>query len=285
MRQLVDRVVGPRLGRVAALVVRGELILRVGLLGGLQREAQRLAVLAEAPAAAIGIQPIFGVGPLAPLGRGKLGALAGGLLVAGEQHHDVAARLEPLRLQLQQSGDNRDITGLHVQHAATIIITVLLKKLERVDRPVGGLGLHHVHMAHQQDRLLRGSTRRRRPAHDQRGGVVGWGGLVWDDVDVRVGETRLAKLIGEIFRQLGRPSAPFYRRDVDRMLQHLARLGVPGVGRRCGERRAGSQEKREGERPHGMISESVALQLGSHAPAVNRTNGDQDAGGAASSST
>ena len=63
---------------------------------------RRRPSLYRAAAAAIGVERKFGVGQVAPFGRGPPRAVAAGFLVAGEEDDDVAGRLEPGRLELQQ---------------------------------------------------------------------------------------------------------------------------------------------------------------------------------------
>src|SRR5207342_3933018 len=98
--ELVDRVVRTRLGTVAAGVVRGERVIGVGLLRGLEGEAERTLVRGEAAATAVGVEAVFGVEHRLPFGGTEQRALARGFLVAGEQHEDVALGLEALRLEL-----------------------------------------------------------------------------------------------------------------------------------------------------------------------------------------
>ena len=93
---------------------------------------------------------------------------------------------KPERLRFCSAEHDADQARLVVERAAAEIMAVLLAELERIVLPVGGLGLDHVHVRHQQDRLL---ARRlgRRPADDHRLGLV----MVLDD---DVGDPGLAEL-------------------------------------------------------------------------------------------
>ena len=101
MGEAVDRIVLARLGRMPAAVAHGEGVAGEGLFSGLHREAGRAAVRIETAAAAIGIEAELGMAEqIEPLARALLRADAVGFFVAGEQHDDVALRLEPGGLQI-----------------------------------------------------------------------------------------------------------------------------------------------------------------------------------------
>ena len=154
-RQIVDRIVGARAAAVPALVARGEVIGLEDLLGGLQPEAERPPVLGEGPAPGVGVERIFGVEQVAPLGRAEPRAIALGLLVAGVEDDDVAGRLEPRLAQLDQRRGGGDHALLVVARPAAVEIAVLFDEGERVFLPLGALGLDHVHVREDQDRLCR----------------------------------------------------------------------------------------------------------------------------------
>ena len=180
----VDRIVGARARAVAARVGRGQGEALVDLLGGLHREAQSGAVGEEGAAAAVGVEGEVDRRRIEPLVGGEVGAVAGGLLVAGEQDDDVAVGLEAFGAQAQQSGGDRGHALLVVDRAAAVEIAVLLAEREGIAGPVLAARLDHVHVRHQQDRLAPGGARRR-PADGKRGGLV-------MGADLDVGEARLA---------------------------------------------------------------------------------------------
>ncbi len=149
--QAIDRIRGRRPAGVAAGVGRRQVEVGIGLLGALDAIGHRLAVLGQAPAAAVGVQHQFGV--LQPLGQDGRGPHVG-LLVARQRQDHVAAGLPALLAEVGEGGDHHRDVELVVRRAAAEDIAVLDDRRERVAGPVGRLGLHHVHMARNDDRLL-----------------------------------------------------------------------------------------------------------------------------------
>jgi hypothetical protein len=140
-----------------------------------------LPALVHVAAAAVDVEQQFGIVKL--LGE-RGGGLHRRLLVAGEEQHHVAAGLEALALELDQRGDEGRHVELVVARAAAEQIAVLDHRRERIALPIGGLGLDHVHMPRDQDRLgavpgLAGAA----IARDQKGGVAE---LL--DADIGIGE-------------------------------------------------------------------------------------------------
>ena len=186
----VDRIVGARARAVAAGVGRGQDVALIGLLGGLDAEAEQGAVLEEGAAAGIGVEREIERRGVDPLAGGELGAAPARLLVAGEQDDDVAIGPEALGAQAQQGGGDGDHALLVVERAAAVEIAALLAERERVARPILAARLDHVHMGHEQDRLA-ARRPRRRPAQDQRGGmIVGADDVIGMDGDARSARRR-----------------------------------------------------------------------------------------------
>ena len=79
----------------------------------------------------------------------------GQLLVGGERQDDVAVGLEAFLGILDQVGDEDRRHRLVVDRAAAAEIAVDLLQLERIEIPVLALGLDHVDMGDQQERLAR----------------------------------------------------------------------------------------------------------------------------------
>jgi hypothetical protein len=77
------------------------------------------------------------------------------LLVGGEREDQVALGRPPLALVAQQVGDEDRRHRLVVRRAAAEEVAALLVQRERVARPVGAVGGHHVEVREQQDRLAR----------------------------------------------------------------------------------------------------------------------------------
>jgi hypothetical protein len=66
---------------------------------------------------------------------------------------EIAVGLETLLLVADQVGHERGGHELVVAGATAVEVAVLLEQLERVDRPIRGLGLDDVEVRQQQDRL------------------------------------------------------------------------------------------------------------------------------------
>jgi hypothetical protein len=155
---------------------------------------------------------------------GEVGAVAAGLLVAREQDDDLAARLEALGAQAEQSGGDRGHALFVVHRAAPVEIAVRFAEREGIARPILAARLDHVHMRHEQDRLALRRPRRR-PAQDQGGGLV-------IGMDGGAGEAAGAELLLEIGRELRARIAALDGLQRDRMGIDFAGLDVPAVGGR-----------------------------------------------------
>ena len=109
--QIVDGVVGARRGAVPARIARGQLEIRVGLLGGLQAEEQRLAgLVVERAAAAVGIQRVFGVDERPMFVCDRHRGRHRGFFVAAEVDDEVALRDVLLRLEAQEQRRSAPVT-------------------------------------------------------------------------------------------------------------------------------------------------------------------------------
>ena len=78
---------------------------------------------------------------------------AGGFLAAGQRQLERAQRAVFLRAVANQRVDPDGRLGLVVDAAARVEVAVLLDQLERIAGPVLALGLDHVDVREQQDRL------------------------------------------------------------------------------------------------------------------------------------
>ena len=86
------------------------------------------------------------------------------LFVAGQRQHDVAIRDVFLGAIAHQIGNESGGHGLVVGGATRIKMAVLLDEFERIALPIFALGLHHVDVREQQQRLFRAIAAQ---AHDQ----------------------------------------------------------------------------------------------------------------------
>ena len=229
---------------MAAAVGRGPFEVLVDFLGGLDAEAQRPSVAPEPASAGIRVERIFGVEQLAELGRTHPRALAFGFLVAGVVDEDVAVGLEAFRAKLEQGHCGANHALLVIACPASVEIAVLFDKLERVEHPVAALGLDHIRVGDEQDRLFPrwlGS----RPAGEKGVGVLALVALVREDLDVIGGPAVGPILLGE---PVGHPlvlAASRDGRDLDRRLKQRPRLRLP-LGRQPGRLSYGVSRQRGG---------------------------------------
>ncbi len=152
--QLVDGIVGARQGRVAAPVGDFQFVGGVGLFAGLDAHVVGHAVLPHR-AIAIGVEGEAGVHQIAVGGEQPLNAVgvAAAFLVGGEGGDDVTVRDEALPLHADQGGEHQGVVALHVLGSAGVVVAVLLDELEGIGGPVAGVGLDHVQVADEQQRL------------------------------------------------------------------------------------------------------------------------------------
>ena len=108
---------------------------------------------------------------------------------------------QPACLELEERHDQPGHPGLVVVAAAAVEIAAFLEEFERVVLPVRALGLNHIHMRHQQDRL--GGRLVGPPAGDQRDRLVAGLALIGHDLDVRFRQSRRPAAR----RRSGRPAA------------------------------------------------------------------------------
>src|SRR5262249_23250887 len=114
----------------------------------------------------------------------------------------------------------------HVAAAAAEEIAVLLAENEGIEGPVGALGLDYVHVTENEHRLL--GRMRRAPPNDQRSRLVPGKRLVRHEVNVGVRNAGRAELVGEKRRYSMRLAAIMDAWDLDRLLEDLTSLRLPG---------------------------------------------------------
>ena len=293
--KLVDGIVGTRTRAVAAFVVGGQEIGLESLLGDRDLAAQGSELLVIGWAATISVETEFGVGQVAPLGRPERRADSARFLVAAIEEDDVAVGLEPLAHQLDRGHGRSDVAILHVGRAATEEVAVLLAEHERVELPVLALCFDDIHVAEDEHRLL--GRMRRAPAHDQRFGLIAGQRFVGHEVDVAVGDPGGSELTGEQLRDAGHLATIVDARNLDRLLEHVASLGLPSglqLGRKCprvGGREGGSRTKCQNEScksahrresSHAILLTSTPRQTGVK-PFVSKTIFRQDLAASAAS--
>ena len=151
---MVDRVVGQWHRAVAAGVGHLELQVEHLLLGCLHVVGDPLAVHDDTPAALV--QDVGGIEQLRSVGQDPRHPVVGSaLLVGGERHDDVALGDEILGLHPQQDRQVHGTLVLVVGDATTEKHSVALDEFERRQGPVLGVGLDHVVVREQEDRLER----------------------------------------------------------------------------------------------------------------------------------
>ena len=151
LRELVDRIVVARDGRVSAAIRRRHSKIRRDFFGGAHGVDEWRAV-AERSAAAF-VQRIGGVDLLPVVGDEPAYTVRRSTLFVGREHEeDVAVRDVALLLETQQVGDEDRAHRLVVARAASVVVAVALRELERVDvgRPIALQRLDDVEMREQQ---------------------------------------------------------------------------------------------------------------------------------------
>src|SRR5450631_1063232 len=107
-----------------AAVANGQRISGKCLFRRLHQEPGRPPARKESTAAAIGVQAIFDIEVLLPLGRALVSTDAVGFLVAGKEHHNIACRLETSGSEVEYRLRDAHDAILHVDAAASIIVTI-----------------------------------------------------------------------------------------------------------------------------------------------------------------
>ena len=222
--QLVDGVVGARLGAVAALVGDGELVVAIHLLGGAEPEHGRHALLA-AYRVAVGIDHELRIDQVAVVLDEPVRAVAAAaLLVGGEREDDVAVGLVALLLHAQQRCHHDGIVALHVRGATAVEVAVLLGELEGIEVPVLAVRLDDIDVPDQQHRLVLACAVQ---AHDQ---VLLLGVLGAEHRHVGRREAGVAEALGHRLDACGHVAG---RRvggvDLDQLLEHIVRQHVRGL--------------------------------------------------------
>jgi hypothetical protein len=177
--------------------------------------------------------------------------LAPPFLVGGEGDDDVPIPRVAFGAQPHDGRQVHRRVVLVVGDAAPVEGAVLLDEGERRERPVLGLGLDHVDVREQEDRLA-GHVLAAQPRHEVPLAV----GLL-DDDHVGVGEAGLLEARGHGLRGLERTPRTFGGVDLDQLLEQVARGGVPAgaadvadlLGR--GEGGGGQEERRGGNANRG----------------------------------
>jgi hypothetical protein len=217
-------------------------------------ERTRVGAARGQRAAAALVHRVRRVDQRAVLRQQELDAVRVAPLLVGRQREDqVAVGRPPLALVAQQVGDEHRRHRLVVGGAAAQEVAVLLVQHERVARPVGAVGRHHVEVRQQQDRLRRGASRAAAAAvaHDQ----VALGRLAGRHQQLHVArrEAGRAEATRHRLRGARRGAHRVDGVDLDQLLVHRARellvRGAGGGGRLRGERR-GEEEQEGGERAH-----------------------------------
>jgi hypothetical protein len=248
LRELVDGVLLHRLRGVTAGVGDFEPEIGVHLLRRLDVVREVLAV-AHAPAAPF-VECVLCLDEGAVVLQQVVDAVVGpALLIGGERHDDVAVPTIPLGLEAHDRRQVHRAVVLVVGDAAPEEGRVLLDEGERRQRPVLGLGLDHVDVREEEQRLA---------AHvpsAQTGDEVPLAVVLLDDDHVGVGKTGRLEARRHRLRRLERAPRTLGRVDLDEFLEEVARRGIPlgladvpnllGVRqRRCRE------QERGGERAH-----------------------------------
>ena len=126
----------------------------IDLFGKLHAQPERLAVAERAAAAFVDGQ--LGLDQVAMLlgqhARAVMRRIRQ-LLIGGEREDDVALRPKTFLRVFDQIGDKARRHRLVVDDATAAELAVGFLQLERVETPVLALGLDHVDMRHQEDRL------------------------------------------------------------------------------------------------------------------------------------
>jgi hypothetical protein len=219
----------------------------VDLLRGLDRVGNSTAVLDDA--APTLVQGILGVDQLPVIGQEIHHAVGRApFLVRRQRDHDVAVRDEPLALHADQVGHVDGGFVLVVGGAPAVEESVLLDERERVQVPVGGIGLHHVDVSQEQDGP---PTRVSAP---QPGDQIALAGSGLDDVHVGRVEAGLEQPIRHGLRGRGVVTHRIGRVDFDELLEDLPRqldvfVGRIGLGR-CLVRPTGRQRAAGGQEDH-----------------------------------
>ena len=168
VRKLDNGVLGTRGRTVSARIGHFQLIINIGLLCTLPGPVERAPCsFVQRPAAAIDVDHQLRV--LKPLGD-DLASLHRGFFITRKLQDDCPLGLVTRPAQFDQAGCCHGRVELHVTGAAAIEDPVLNHRGKRIAGPVLGIGLNHVHMARNHQRLQAGIAAR--PGRDQIGGIV-----------------------------------------------------------------------------------------------------------------
>src|SRR6266404_4043579 len=155
---MINGVVRRRNRAVAAGAQRFELIVNVNFFAGLQSR-QQVLILVFFKLAAIQVDAIFRINPIAVRGQQPVHAVrAAAFFIGGQRQNQIAVRNITFLFQADKTGDQQGVAGLHVFRAAAVEIAVLLKKNKRIDGPVLAACFHYIQVSDEQDRLARAAA-------------------------------------------------------------------------------------------------------------------------------
>ncbi len=170
--------------------------------------------------AAVEIDAVFGVDPIAVIFHKPIDAVEiAAFFVGGQREDQVAIGLVVFFLHANEVGDEDRVAFLHVVGAAPVEVAVFLNELERIGGPVFAARFDDVEMADEEDRFaLTGAV----DARDEIFlAVVGAG-----DDDVIASEAGIAQARGHRFGGGGYVADGVGRVDFDELLKDFARQRI-----------------------------------------------------------
>ena len=199
---------------MAAFVVHFQLIIQVYFFARLDCHDGISAVF-DIPAAAVGIDAIFGINEIATVRQQPLNSIGvAALFIFRERDNNVADRHKAFLLQSNEIRDKRCVIAFHVGCSAPVKIAFAFQELERINGPILSKGFNDIEVPDKKDR-------RTAPFASIANDKIHMLRLRPDDLNIAFGKTRCSQSCSHCLSGFG--AAELRRRvDLNQLLKYLA---------------------------------------------------------------